>query len=124
MSEFYVPLPQANEEAKEKPALPPKSKKPSVRFKSAHSTKMISDHSESSPMQTRDLSIKPAIPKNKPSLPKVSIREIDPEVDITRNPSGLNEMQIMDAIKKSCNPLPIKQVYQFFVSTHYFCNFR
>jgi len=114
MSEFYVPLPEVNAQPKEKPVLPPKSKKPSVRFKSAHSAKMISDHSESSPIQTRDLSIKPAIPKNKPSLPQVSIRKLDPEVDITRNPSGLNEMQIMDAIKKSCNPLPIKSVYQFF----------
>eukprot|EP00092_Neocalanus_flemingeri_P013383 GFUD01014427.1.p1 GENE.GFUD01014427.1~~GFUD01014427.1.p1 ORF type:complete len:640 (-),score=139.11 GFUD01014427.1:110-2029(-) len=130
MSQFYVPLPEDNPTIKEKPAPPPKFKKPSlkkpsIRFKGDISVILAKESSEdfhsaeNSP--TKEISFltqkKPEVSKAKPSLPKVSIRELDPELfteSWTRNPSGLDEMQIMETINASCNPLPIKSVYQFF----------
>ena len=132
MSQFYVPMPEESPPKDEKPAPPPKFKKPSlkkpsIRFKGdiLPSVKLTTEkseefHSAESTSPTKEISFdtpkKPKISTSKPPLPKVSIRELDPIIDpIQRNPSGLNEMQIMDAINNSCNPLPVKTVYQFFV---------
>ena len=116
MSQFYVLTPQNSSSIKDKPAPPPKYKKPSIKIKLANPNSE-EFHSIENSTAVKEVSFatppkKPDIAPKKPALPKVSIRELDPEVMITRNPSGLDEMHIMDTITASCNPLclPIKTV--------------